>query len=369
MNRSLFKNIEWKVLFTLIILLIIGLVALFSATKNSNYDEFKKQIIWIAISIPISYIIITIDYKNIVKFWYVFYLLFIILLVAVLFTKPINGARSWFKIGSQLFQPSEFMKIVSIITMAQLICIIKQRYGNDAINKPLLLLVFLVVSLIPVALIILQPDYGTAIGYMLAIVLMLFIAGIKKRYIIAAALILVISLPLLYIFVLPSHAKARINVFLNPELDAKGAGYNAIQSKLAIGSGQILGQGLFKGNQTQLGFLYPKTTDFIYPVVCEEMGFIMGATVILTYVFLITKSVYIAKTARDTLGSYIAIGIVGILLFHFVENIGMTIGLLPITGVPLPFISYGGSSLLTNIIMISLIINISGRRKKVLYME
>ena len=198
---------------------------------------------------------------------------------------------------------------------------------------------------------------------------MLFTAGIKKRYIISSILIVLISLPLLYFFVLPEHAKTRIDVFLNPDLDPRGAGYNVIQSKLAIGAGEFLGMGLLKGNQTQLGFLYPKTTDFIFAVIGEEMGFIVAATVIITYVILITRAIYIAKTSKDNLGSYIAIGIAGIFLFHMTENIGMTMGLLPITGVPLPFVSYGGSSLLTNLIMIGLLLNISGRRQRAIFID
>ena len=156
---------------------------------------------------------------------------------------------------------------------------------------------------------------------------------------------------------------------MNPNLDPRGSGYNIIQSKLAIGAGQLFGMGLFKGNQTQLGFLYPKTTDFIFSVIGEEMGFVATATIVILYVILITKAVYVAKTAKDDLGSYIAIGIAGIFIFHMVENIGMTIGLLPITGVPLPFVSYGGSSLLTNLILVGLLLNISGRRQKAIFIE
>ena len=176
-------------------------------------------------------------------------------------------------------------------------------------------------------------------------------------------MIIAIATPYAY-KVLPGHAKARIEIFLNPESDPRGAGYNLIQSKLAIGAGQFLGMGLLKGNQTQLGYLSPKTTDFIYSVIGEEMGFIISSTIVVLYVILITKSIGIAKNAEDSIGSYIAIGIAGVFFFHMVENIGMTIGLLPITGVPLPFVSYGGSSLITNFICIALLLNISSRRKK-----
>lgn len=170
-------------------------------------------------------------------------------------------------------------------------------------------------------------------------------------------------------FVLPEHAKTRIEIFLNPEKDPRGAGYNIIQSKLAIGAGQLFGMGMLKGNQTQLGFLYPKTTDFIFAVIGEEFGFIVSGAIIVIYVVLITKAIYVAKTAKDDMGSYIAMGIAGIFFFHMIENIGMTMGLLPITGIPLPFVSYGGSSLLTNFICIALLLNVSARRQKAIFME
>ena len=231
------------------------------------------------------------------------------------------------------------------------------------------LLILLAILGVPVLLIIKQPDYGTAIAFIMALIFMLFVAGIDKKYIIIAIAVVIVAVPLLYFFILPEHAKTRIDVFLNPNLDPRGAGYNVIQSKLAIGAGEFLGMGLLKGNQTQLGFLYPKTTDFIFAVIGEEMGFIIAATVIITYVVLITRSIFIAKTAKNNLGSYIAIGIAGIFLFHMAENIGMTMGLLPITGVPLPFVSYGGSSLLTNLMMIGLLLNISGRRQKAIFID
>ena len=172
---------------------------------------------------------------------------------------------------------------------------------------------------------------------------------------------------MLYFFVLPEHARLRIDVYLNPYLDPRGAGYNIIQSKLAIGAGRLFGEGWLNGTQTHLGFLYPKTTDFIFAVIGEEMGFVSCTAIIILYIVMITRAINVAKTARDDLGSYIATGIVGILIFHVLENIGMTMGLLPITGVPLPFISYGGSSMLTNMIAIGLLLNISARRQKSIF--
>lgn len=368
MRRKILRNIEWGLLICTILLVTIGLIALTSATKNSDYEELKKQILWLTISIPILIVVIFIDYDIFAKISPVLYGIILILLVGVLFTSAINGATSWFNIGPFSFQPAEFAKIIVVLFLAWLITKIQAR-GRDQINKILKLAVVLFAFAVPVLLIIKQPDYGTALAFVMALIFMLFAAGIRKRYIITAILLVVILVPTLYFFILPEHAKTRIDVFLNPDLDPRGAGYNVIQSKLAIGSGQLLGMGLFKGNQTQLGFLYPKTTDFIFSLIGEEMGFIVAAGIIIFYVILITKAVYIAKTAKDDLGSYIAMGIAGIFFFHMVENIGMTMGLLPITGIPLPFVSYGGSSLLSNFIMIGLLINISGRRQKAIFVE
>ena len=368
MKRKILINIEWSILISTIILVIIGLVALTSATKNSNYEELKKQILWLTISIPILIVVIFVDYDIFAKISPILYGIILILLVAVLFTSAVNGATSWFDIGPFSFQPAEFAKVVIVLFIAWLITKI-QKNGRDQINRVLKLGLLLIAFAVPVLLIIKQPDYGTAMAFVSAFIFMLFVAGLKKRYIIPSILLVVILVPVLYFFVLPEHAKSRIDVYLNPDLDPRGAGYNIIQSKLAIGAGQLLGMGLFKGNQTQLGFLYPKTTDFIFSLIGEEMGFVVAASIIFLYVVLITKSIYVAKTAKDDLGSYIAMGIAGIFFFHMIENIGMTMGLLPITGVPLPFVSYGGSSLLSNFIMIGLLLNISGRRQKAIFAE
>jgi len=363
MKEKRFKNTDWAILIISFVLLIIGLVALYSATQATELDEFKKQIQWFFISIPFIILVYLVDYRIITKFSPVLYLMLMGLLVGVLFTKPISGARSWYKIGNFLsFQPSELGKIIVIMFMA-LILYRLQLKGRREINKPWKLLIYFIFWGIPLGLIIIQPDFGTALAYSFAMIFMLFVSGLDKRYIIVVVIAIVIAAPYVYQH-LPAHAKARIEIFIDPESDPRGSGYNLIQSKLAIGAGQFLGMGLLKGNQTQLGYLSPKTTDFIYSVIGEEMGFIISSTIVVLYVILITKSISIAKNAEDSIGSYIAIGIAGVFFFHMVENIGMTIGLLPITGVPLPFVSYGGSSLITNFVCIGLLLNISSRRKK-----
>lgn len=275
MRRREFKNMEWGILIVAIILTAIGMIALFSATQETEYDEFKKQLIWFAVSIVAMVIVMLINYETLVRLSPFFYSIFIILLIAVLFTKPVNGATSWFDIGNFSFQPSEFAKISTILSLAFAISKIQSRYVDD-INKPTKLLIIFAIVAIPLLLIIKQPDYGTAMAFCFAVAMMLFTAGIDKKYILGFAIILVIAAPLIYNFGLPEHAKKRIDIFLNPESDPRGSGYNIIQSRLAIGAGKLTGMGLLKGNQTQLGYLYPKTTDFIFSVISEEMGFIIS---------------------------------------------------------------------------------------------
>ena len=368
MRKRELKNVEWTILIVAIILCVIGLIALFSATNETEHADFNKQCIWFVVSLIIMIGVMIIDYETLVKISPVLYGLFILLLIGVLFTPEINGATSWYDIGFFSFQPGEFAKIFVILFLALAINRIQER-GKTEINRPTRLLVLLAILGVPVLLIIKQPDFGTAAAYIVAAALMIISAGINKKYIIGTIILVVVSVPLIYNFILPDHAKARIDIFLNPESDPRGAGYNIIQSKLAIGAGGLTGMGLLKGNQTQLGFLYPKTTDFIFAVIGEEMGFVIAGTVIILYVLLITKGIYVAKTAKDETGALIAAGITGIFLFHVVENIGMVMGLLPITGVPLPFISYGGSSLITNFILIGILLNISSKRQKTIFVK
>ncbi len=364
MNIRRLRKIEWWIPLCALILSGIGLIALFSASYDSNLDEFKKQIMWIAISVVIMLITMMIDYKILIKISPLLYGISIISLILVLFTEPINGARSWFEIGDGAFslQPAELSKIFVILFISYIISLI-QRKGRDQINKIPKLLLIILTLLVPLGLIIIEPDYGTATAYIVSFLLMIFVAGIDKKYIISALIIIAVIVPVGYKFILPDHAKARIETFLNPEADPRGAGYNVLQSKLAIGAGQITGMGILKGNQTQLGYLYPKTTDFIYSVIGEEMGFIIASGVIILNVIIITKSIQVAKGIKDEAGAYVAIGIAGIFLFHTLENIGMTMGLLPITGVPLLFVSYGGSSMMTSFMSLGVLLNISSQRK------
>lgn len=244
---------------------------------------------------------------------------------------------------------------------------IEKYKSKQSLNNPLNLALILLFAMIPILLVIKQPDYGTAMVMLAILAFMLFVGGLDYKYIIVAAILVVVGVPLAYQYVLPEHAKDRINVFLNPETDPQGAGYNIIQAKLAVGSGQMWGMGLLEGNQTQLGYLPMKVTDFIYAVISEEMGFVFSALVVALYVLLIIKGYGIAKDADDIYGALIATGVTTMYLAHFLENVGMNIGLMPITGIPLPFISYGGSSMITNFIGLGLLLSVSSKRNKKMF--
>jgi rod shape determining protein RodA len=365
MFKTLLKNTDYIVLIIVLLLFVIGLVGIFSAGYNTtlNKDEFIKQIMWFGIMLVAVIFIWAIDYSTFDIAGYVIYVFSAIALVAVLFTNTLMGAKSWFNFGNFLYQPSELMKIGYILCLAKLLSF----FSKGVLSRKDKIIKFFSLSalfLIPFILIILQPDFGTAVVFIVITFFMLFASGLKYRYIFSIIAIVCLVAPLVYNFILSPIQQNRILVFLDPTLDPLGSGYNAIQSKIAVGSGMIFGTGLLKGTQTQFGYLPIKSSDFIFSVLSEEMGFAMSAAVIILFVVLLLRLIKISANTSDLFAKYIVIGITGMLFFHFVQNIGMTIGLLPITGVPLPFVSYGGSSLMTNLIAIAIVLNISARKNK-----
>ena len=368
--RSIFKNTDYIILILALILTVIGIVGIYSAGINStsSKDEYIKQIIWVGISIVAMFVIWMLDYQVSSIIGIIGYPICLILLVAVLFMPEINGASSWFSIGSVQIQPSEFMKIAYILFFSKYIDFVYTK-GKEAINKWYYLALALCVFLIPVGLIMLQPDFGTALVFASITFFMLFKSGLSYKYVLTLILLVIIAAPLLYFFVLGEYQQQRIQVFFDPELEPLGAGYNAIQSKIAVGSGMLFGTGLGKGTQTQWGYLPVKSSDFIFSVISEELGFIVSALIVVIYIVMLYRILILAATSKDRLGSTISVGVFGMFFFHFLENIGMTIGLMPITGIPLPFVSYGGSSMLTNFIALGLLLSISSRRQKSLFVK
>lgn len=368
--RSIFKNTDYIILILALILAIIGIVGIYSAGVNStsSRDEYIKQIMWVGISLIVMFVVWMLDYHVTSIIGIVGYPICLILLVIVLFMPEINGASSWFNIGSIQIQPSEFMKIAYILMLSKYVVYVHTK-GKDAINRWYYIGVALCIFALPVILIMLQPDFGTALVFASITFFILFKSGLSYKYVLALILILLIAAPLLYFFVLSEYQQERIQVFFNPEQEPLGAGYNAIQSKIAVGSGMLFGTGLTQGTQTQWGYLPVKSSDFIFSVISEELGFVMSSLIVVIFVVLLFRVLKVVETSKDRLGSTIACGVFGMFFFHFLENIGMTIGLMPITGIPLPFVSYGGSSMLTNFVALALLLSITSRRQKSLFIE
>lgn len=368
-NRKLLKNFDTITIVIVLILVVIGTVAISSAThvhETKDFSTVQKHIAWTVLAIGLLLLIISVDYNNFASVVVYLYIGGILLLLAVLFFgTEIKGAKSWFTFGTLgSIQPSEFVKVIVIITFSKHVEKIKESDAN-AINKPKNLLVLCVHMLIPILLIMKQPDWGTAAVFIGIMVTILFAAGISYKYIFTAFGVAAVSLPLLFFYVMEDYQRKRLLVFLDPNRDPLDSGYHVIQSKIAVGSGQLYGKGLFKGTQTQMGYLPEQDTDFIFSVIGEELGFIWCSVIIVLFVTLLLRFLYLASIAKDDFGSYIIIGVTAMLFFHILVNIGMTIGLAPITGIPLPFISRGGSSMLTNMAAVGLVLNVAMRRQKI----
>ena len=353
-----------KILFLLVIFTgIFGLFAIYSATRSLNTNsQIIVQTGAFLIGIPLMFMISRINYQTFGYTSIPIYILCIILLIAVLiFGSTGNwGARSWIRFGPIGIQPAEICKVGFAVTFAKHLSIIKERI-NSFFNFMLLILHLAVL----IGLILLQPDAGSAMVFCFMAAMMLFVAGISYRYIIPAIFAALASLPILYFYVLSDYQKHRIQVFLNPEMDRLGSGYNVIQSKIAVGSGGLFGKGYLKGTQNQLGFLPTKHTEFIFSVISEELGFIGAILVVLLISLIIFRCIKIARESDDLFGKYICVGIAAMLIFHTFENIGMCIGLMPVTGIPLPFLSYGGTSLITNMIAVGIVLSVSTHSKKI----
>ncbi|MDD2446525.1 MAG: rod shape-determining protein RodA [Tissierellia bacterium] len=357
LRKKAFKRFDFILLFTIIVLCIFGLIILKSASLSySNPNKYlKSQAAATLLGFIAILILILLDYQFLGKMYIPIYIVCILLLVAVLVAGTGDdqwGAKSWLYIGGFGFQPSEFVKIGLIISLAKFIDI-----NKESLNEPFTLFKVLAFAFLPVVLILMQPDAGTAMVFIFFIAAMLFVSGIKWKYIGYALTIGLLSLPVIWIS-LDQYQKNRIFDFLDPERDKSGTGYQAIQGRIAVGSGKLFGRGLFNGTQNQYNYIPAKHTDFIFAVLVEELGFAGGASLILLYYIMIRRVIRIAKNCTDLFGSLMCIGFAAMFLFHIFENVGMTIGLMPITGIPLPFFSHGGTFQLTNLICIGIILSV-----------
>lgn len=340
---------------------IFGIISIYTATRtlSSNTNVIVQSGTFLA-GIGIMMFLCFFDYeqfKNLVKPIYIFSVA-ILILVLIFGVSGDWGARSWIRFGPIGIQPSEIAKLCFLITFSYHLSLV-----SDKINKPVILLGLLVHIGVLLALIMCQPDAGSAMVFMVMFAFMLFSAKLSYKYIIPLLGLGAASLPFIYKFLLSEYQQKRIQVFLNPEMDPLNRGYNVIQSKIAVGSGGFLGKGFLHGTQNQMGYLPTKYTDFIFSVISEEFGFIGAAVIILALFYIIFKCFRTAAKADNTFGRYLCVGVGAMLLFHTFENAGMCIGLMPVTGIPLPFISYGGTSLLTNMAAVGLVMSVTYHNK------
>ena len=374
-NKKLLKHINIYIPILVLSLIIIGLFVISSATgmADGNHQPFiRTQIAAAVLGIILIILLLFMDYRIFKDYDIIIYILTIIMLGFIfILGVTVSGGRRWLSIGPVNFQPSEVSKIFMILFLASYL-----DRNRNKLNSLKELFKGLLFILPPFILIILQNDLGTALVLMFIFVVMYYGAGGKLKHILFVfgggflIVVLIITSHVIFETPLPFLQQYQLNrliAFVNPAIDPFGIGYNIIQSKIAVGSGLIAGRGFLSGPQNQLNFLPEKHTDFIFAVLGEEFGFIGVAVVLIIYLLLLLQILKVAARAKDGFGQLITIGVMGLFLFHVLENVGMVLGIMPITGIPLPFISYGGSSMVISLIAIGLVININMRRKKIIF--
>lgn len=362
------RNTPDRVLFaTTLALSLLGLLMIYSATRvgleRSDLPasfSMERQMIFVAAGL-ISFVLMSfIDYRELRHLAHVVYLGMIAMLSVVFLFPPVNGAQRWIDLGFFQLQPSEFAKVACVLALGAVLGRPQARLAWERIGQALAVLA------VPAVLIFLQPDLGTMLVFAFALIVMLFGAGISGRQILVlsglgiAALLAVMQMGLLR-----DYQVDRIRVLMDPTVDPTGIGWNLRQSKLAVGSGQLTGKGLFQGEQTNFQYVPEQGTDFIFTAVGEQLGFVGGILVIAAYLVLVWRLLVIAANARDRFGALVALGFAAILVFHVFINIGMTVGIMPVTGLPLPFMSAGGSSFLSFAIALGIANSIWLRRSPV----
>lgn len=332
------------------ILVIISTIFVYSASRSMSY--VYKNLMWIGVGTFIIILSLFIDYSVTKKYiWYLYGFSYIILISVMFFGKKTLGAQRWISVGGIQLQPSEFVKIIIVMVMSYWI-IVKLRNGINNIFD-----MFVgILPIIPILFLLLkQPDLGTSLIICFSYMCILFLNDANMKPIIIIVIsVMVLSIPV-YKFVLSDYQKNRVEVFLNPEKDIKNKGWHVTQSKISIGSGGLTGMGILQGSQSRLKFLPEPQTDFIFSVISEETGFMGSSFLLFIYFYLIYSILRVSRLVEDSYGKLIIYGITGIFLAHVIVNVGMTLGLLPVTGKPLLFVSYGGSSMLSSFMLISLV--------------
>ncbi len=362
-DRRYFTYFDWGLLALTFLLGLVGLMTLYSAVMagvpTPQKALFIKQLIWYGIGLAAMLVCLLFNYKLLERWGLVIYAICILMLVWVMFFgKYVGGSRRWLILGPVSLQPSELVKIAVIIVLARYYAKYVSSRGFSLRD----LQIPAVLTLIPFILILRQPDLGTAgLVVLIAATMTLFVKIEQRSLILLIGSAVVMIFPV-WFFVLKDYQKQRILTLFNPEGDPLGTGYHIIQSKIAIGSGFLTGKGFLQGTQNALSFLPEQHTDFIFSVLAEEWGFVGAFILILAFLVFLFWSLNIAFGCRDPFGTILAVGITAMIAWQFVINIGMVMGLMPVVGVPLPFISYGGSSLLTTLICVGILMNISMRR-------
>ncbi len=351
------KKIDWSLLLLTILLVFIGIILIYSASRGIRSELsnlVNQQITWVIVGSFFLLLFTNFHYHHLAKISYPLYIFSLLLLFIVLaIGKGRAGTSRWLTFAGFCFQPSEFSKLIFILAAAKYLADIGKKVKRFSFLLPYFLLI-----IVPVLLILKQPNLGTALVFLTVSLSMLWAAGMRKKHLIFLIFITLFSSPILWFTVLKNYQKARLLVFLNPNADPLGKGYNIIQSKIAIGSGGLIGKGFLHGTQSHLAFLPEYHTDFIFCVLAEEWGFIGGIILLFLYFLFLRALLKIAVGASEPFAKLTAVGITTMFAFHSFVNIGMTLGMLPIAGLPLPFLSYGGSSLLTFLIAIGIMLNI-----------
>lgn len=362
---KLIKQLDWKLIITVLAIFGFGLVVLSSATHaqiTGNYWQIYKQGSAFGLGVLMIIGILLFDYNFLGKYYKALYIVSLLLLAVILIPgigAERGGARSWLNLGPLDFQTSEIVKLTFILSYAKIVESKKGKLNNLKEIMPV------VIYAVPfIGLLFAQPDLGTAIVFSCIIAGMLFTAGLDIKLIKRCIVAVLVTLPLMYLVMAP-HQKERIDAFLHPDDPTKKGNYQVMQSMIAIGSGGVTGKGLYNGTQNQEGFLPVQESDFIFAVIGEELGVVGMAAVIGLYALFLTRMIYIAKEAKDFYGTLIVVGVMSMFAYQIIQNIGMTVALIPVTGVTLPFISYGGSSLLTSLANLGLVLNVCMRRKKI----
>ena len=352
-------SVDLNFLGTAVVLAIIGCVLVYSATffSEPGLGTFKRQMIWVAIGLTLALVILLIDYHVLFDVAPILYGIGVILLLYLwLFGRLTANVKSWIHIGAFQFQPSEFMKIFTALMLARFFDSNDRAYLDFRSFVKAMAIIGL-----PVGLIMMQPDFGTAASFFPLVAVAMFFGGIRARVWVAMILVVVIAIPM-GLAIMKPYQRERLLVFLNPERDPLGSGYQVTQAKIAIGSGGIHGKGFTHGTQAKLGFVPEHHTDFIFSVLGEEWGFIGVLIVLGLYLYLVVQALTFAKQARDRGGTFLIICLISFFIFHVLINVSMQIGILPTTGIPLPLISYGGSSTMMFFMAIGLIANVDMRR-------